>query len=450
MKIIQSYWTKPMLKGTNWSDFDYHLTTWALSCLRLKKYYSEVSLYTDNLGKEILFDILKLPYSSVFLDLNDIQSVNSAIWAWGKLHTYSLQEDPFIHVDGDVIISEKLPFDSEGLVAQHIEKGFEHNKKFLSILVKEGYVFPKQIVYKGDVAEVNAGILGGNDITFFKEYTCTAKKFLIENGDRINKINITQCAAFNTILEQYFFYSLAKKAYKRIHVLFPEGYIHDDYIQLVNFRNRDRIGYIHPVGYLKTNAFYGEKISEIFYNEYPSEFNLFQKRKRDIYELYGIKDRILTGVQKKHLQFLNSHFNGKEIVEKIRRYCLSSRLNEYKNEDMIMVNPYIKIWQEETGSWKMLVPSILSLPNDIKLITINLGVLGKFMYNLSLQYKNNTFSACDIINSLGDLSDCNKVKIFVALQQLLNMHALVRIEAETEKPAMSKYNPLNYSEKWKI
>ncbi len=117
---------------------------------------------------------------------------------------------------------------------------------------------------------------------------------------------------------------------------------------------------------------------------------------------------------------------------------------------MIMVNPYIKIWQEETGSWKMLVPSILSLPNDIKLITINLGVLGKFMHNLSLQYKNNTFSACEIINSLGDLSDCNKVKIFVALQQLLNMHALVRIEAETEKPAMSKYNPLNYSEKWKI
>ncbi len=77
--------------------------SWCLSCLQFLKYYKEVHLYTNEQGRSVLIDQLHLPYTEVLLVETEIQ-VPAGLWAYYKIHTYSLQRRPFIHVDGDVYI----------------------------------------------------------------------------------------------------------------------------------------------------------------------------------------------------------------------------------------------------------------------------------------------------------------------------------------------------------
>lgn len=432
MKIIQSYWTKPMLQMCNWAIIDYHFITWTLSCLRLKQFYQEVSIYTDDIGKDILIDILKLPYDSVFLELNEIQSVPSQIWTWGKIYTYSLQEVPFLHVDGDVIIGKKLPFDTEPLIAQHVERNFEHNKQFFSLLEREKYSYPDNILLdKENIGEVNAGILGGNNIDFFKDYIFTAKKFMSDNIKNIaSSENKNEITAFNTILEQHLFYALAKEHNKEISFLFPEGFVQDDYVRLVNFRKSAAHDYIHPVGYLKNNPYFGEKIAELLLIEAPSTFNIFQTRKQEIYKILGAipkekKDNSIVDIHKKKLR---ECYSDSKIIEDIINIVISCN-NENIYNTLFKINPYIKVWKEvDTGQWSMLIPSILSSENELKLVKYSLGVLGQFLFNIIQMYKNRHFKLDDIISQIGELPIEKKVKVIAAIEQLLYMHALVSVK----------------------
>ncbi len=78
--------------------------SWTLSCLNLRKFYENVELVTDEVGYRYLIEKLKLPYSSVRVELDCINTYPSSLWAIGKLYTYGIQNEPFIHVDGDVYI----------------------------------------------------------------------------------------------------------------------------------------------------------------------------------------------------------------------------------------------------------------------------------------------------------------------------------------------------------
>lgn len=287
-KIIQSYWSKPGIEHTGWSNKSFHFLSWILSCLKLKEHYQEVELITDNLGKIILIDILKLPYDHVSLKLNDLQEFNERIWTLGKLLSYSIQRCPFIHVDGDVFIWEKLPFNNEALFAQHKETRFAHNKCFLTLLQEKGYIFPDTIhLDDSNVNEVNAGLLGGNDLSFFTKYTHTAFQFLHTNRTKINSLKASnEVTAVNTIMEQFFFCQLAEHTNRQIQYLFKEDEVKDDYVRLVDFPSvPHKSTYIHPVGYHKKNPVIGEYISRILYYEYPCYFNVFQNHKKQIYEL---------------------------------------------------------------------------------------------------------------------------------------------------------------------
>ena len=58
MKIIQTLYTDHHTNlfrdSLGWYAPEYHLMSWALSCLQLKKYYREVHLYTNDQGAEML------------------------------------------------------------------------------------------------------------------------------------------------------------------------------------------------------------------------------------------------------------------------------------------------------------------------------------------------------------------------------------------------------------
>jgi hypothetical protein len=97
--------------------------SWAVSCLQLKQFYSEVVLYCDSVSATMLIDILKLPYSDVVVNLDVLNKYHPQLWALPKIYAYSQQEKPFLHVDGDIFTQRKFDEDllRSPLIAQNLE-----------------------------------------------------------------------------------------------------------------------------------------------------------------------------------------------------------------------------------------------------------------------------------------------------------------------------------------
>ena len=234
MKIVQRYWSKPALKKTNlnntdrsaggWLNRKTNYMSWALSCLQFRKFYDEVELVTDQLGYDLLISKLGLPYTSVRVILDDLNHYHPDLWALGKIYTYSVQDKPFIHADGDVYIWGKLfsEMDNAPLYAQNVERFEEFYKPvFTSIVSNFMYVPPVLLDFerRNGSAAINAGVIGGYDISFFKEYAKGAFEFVDRNLDNLNKINIGK---FNPIFEQSYFYALAEQKSNPVECLFKD------------------------------------------------------------------------------------------------------------------------------------------------------------------------------------------------------------------------------------
>jgi len=223
MKIVHSFWSKPALaqnltvekvKGGFRSN-KHHYMSWALSCLRFREHYSEVELVTDLRGKKLLIDTLKLPYSNVSTDLERLNKYPHELWALGKLYAYARQNQPFLHVDGDVYIWDKFDdlLESADLIGQHLDKdegAYHHGMKQLK---SNNISIPSEMDADFSIQRkfhaTNAGILGGNNIDFFKEFTDRAFWFVNQNLDKINQTLIG--SSYALIYEQYLFSVLARK-----------------------------------------------------------------------------------------------------------------------------------------------------------------------------------------------------------------------------------------------
>src|ERR1700677_5057837 len=115
MKIVQSLWSKPAQPSGGWKNHAGHWPdprffwcSWVLSTQWAFKHYGQVELVTDDEGARWLIDKLKLPFTTIRTDLQSVD-VPPRIWAFGKIIAYSLQTEPFFHIDGDVYLMGKLP-----------------------------------------------------------------------------------------------------------------------------------------------------------------------------------------------------------------------------------------------------------------------------------------------------------------------------------------------------
>lgn len=284
MKIVHSFWSKPFLadktqnqfsrSSGGWSDRRFHYMSWALSCLNFKKFYSHVQLVTDAYGKYILVDLLKLPYTEVTVCLDQLSGYDAMMWALPKIHAYSLQEEPFIHADGDVFIWKPFPqrITESPLIAQHLEINYPLYQDAYDQLVRSFDIISEDILIdrktNREFKSANAGIFGGREIGFFKKYTAEALRLIDANKAHLRKIDQGQ---FNIIFEQYLFYCMAKS--NDIHI---EYYFNDIGAYFENLTRFAEIplgttGYIHPIGSTKTRAdvgFFIENALRINHSEY--------------------------------------------------------------------------------------------------------------------------------------------------------------------------------------
>ena len=113
MKAIQTLWCGDRKLTESpfwWLHPEYNLMSWALSCMSLREQFGEVTLYTDSEGAKMLVDKLKLPYTEVVVNYDGFDCL-TCHWALAKVRTYSLQTEPFLHIDGDIYLPRPLPDD---------------------------------------------------------------------------------------------------------------------------------------------------------------------------------------------------------------------------------------------------------------------------------------------------------------------------------------------------
>jgi len=282
MKIIQSFWSKPVFdnnrqmsgrKVGGWIKKKYNYMSWALSCLQFRKYYDEVELITDQLGYYILIDLLKLPYTSVRIELDNLNNYDTGLWALGKIYSYSIQEQPFLHCDGDVYIWEKLPphVDTASLVCQNIENANFYKPILDSIREHFSFIpeiFPADQNGGSEIKAANAGVMGGTDLDFFKKFTQLAFEFVNRNAPHLDK---TDVGMLNVIFEQLFFYALAKNRSAEVSCILKD--VNEAFDGLAEFTAAPGvIKYIHTIGYYKRFEYIGEMLSFRLQCDYPDYY----------------------------------------------------------------------------------------------------------------------------------------------------------------------------------
>lgn len=280
MNIVQSAWacgkTNLLEHKAGWLSAEYNLMSMCLSCLQLKKYYNNVILYSDDIYAKVLIDILQLPFTDVKCELNYLNRYHEQLWALPKIYTYSKQEAPFIHIDGDIFVWEKFTerFLQSELLAQNFEKSTEYYEGIMLTLEKNLTYFPPEIIEHRNSKELifayNAGLFGGSDMDFFREYCMKAFEFVNKNLNNLHKINVTN---FNMFFEQYLFYCLITKQNKKISVLLDTTYFDNGYKGLAYFIDVPyKQKYIHVLGTYKHSQITCLQMADRLRQDYPEYY----------------------------------------------------------------------------------------------------------------------------------------------------------------------------------
>lgn len=280
MKVVQTFWTgkKSLLENSfGWVNPQYHLMSWALSCLSLKEHYENVVLYTDSNGYKAFVELLELPYKDVIVHYDNLNCPEPH-WAYPKIVTYSLQDEPFIHVDGDVYLPERLNHNIEksGLIAQNLEIGSSYYKNMMNDVLQRDISLPyylEEELNKDSIGSYNAGILGGNNLEFIKEYCQIA--FDIIEINHLNDIDSQKINVNNNILfEQILFYALSTTCKTPVttvldHSVRDNGYTYQSFCNFYKYNNAKLL---HVLGGHKRNQRICELLGKTLLDKYPDYY----------------------------------------------------------------------------------------------------------------------------------------------------------------------------------
>ncbi|GHT18877.1 hypothetical protein FACS189429_5960 [Bacteroidia bacterium] len=358
MKIIQSFWggqNKDLINKYGWFEFHYHWLSWMLSCYQLRKFYDKVELYTDKFGYDILINKLKLPYTNVHIVLDKLNDLPDGLWAMAKILTYSLQSEPFLHIDGDVFIFEQIPEQlmQSGLIAQNQEQTTEYYHNMWDNIFPKLSFIPTEIEYFNTGKHNNAfnmGIVGGNDIDFFQNYCKKSFDFVNKNKSAWADINLLN---FNIFFEQVLFYETAKINDKKIDCLLPENIDDNNYVGFADFEKVPFLKkYLHLIGNYKQIELVCRKMEQYCLLNYPEFFRTLKQVFPDKYQIF---DRINYNFTEKdnnrYLKHYKQILTKEEVITAERLFArdLFSRhqmQNIQKIDESILQNYYIHLLQE--------------------------------------------------------------------------------------------------------
>ena len=259
MNIIMSLWTKPCTGGKahGYSTVENMINSIILSANVVRQHYENIIFYTDNLGYQWIEPHLdKLPFKKIEVVMDDINWLEDMYWSLGKMYIYSLQKEPFIHIDNDVFIWEKFTPEllSGDFLFQEIENFHNSIWDFYNKGLKiYGLAIPKEIEVLG--AAFNCGVFGcltPSALDIIQEYYNIGYKFVKKTKviPDIEKEAISERALASVIIEQVFIYSLVISKNKTFNTI-----RYDDHYGY-------KIKYTHQIGSTKRNEIVEQKIRE--------------------------------------------------------------------------------------------------------------------------------------------------------------------------------------------
>jgi hypothetical protein len=278
MKIVQTFWTgpagnqAPLAIKAGWLSAEYHWMAWALSCLQLQKIYGAVTLVTDNLGKSVLVDQLKLPYAQVSTALEgSLAGYPPELWSLAKISAFAAQQEPFLHFDGDCFIWQRLGLELEGagIVAQNLEENLSYYRDMMADMEQKGWQMPPLLQGVGKAPTIyaaNTGIFGGHDLAFVQQYCRAAFDFV--DGNRAI-IPLTQKNQLNFIFEQCLLYYMAAAQGKPIAYVMEEPVTEPHYNDYARFVDVPQVPLIHTVGGYKTMPYTCSHLARRLRNDFP-------------------------------------------------------------------------------------------------------------------------------------------------------------------------------------
>lgn len=358
MKIVQTLWcgNKNLLNDSfGWVSPEYHIMSWCLSCLRIHKYYKNIHLYTDSQGYEILKNALELPYKNVSVVYDSIKHLNKNLWAYPKILTYKSQDEPFIHIDGDVFIHKKFSskITKANLIAQNAEKPTEYYYSIIKDLNKDITCIPKHLtnpLIKNKIRSFNAGIIGGFNNTFFNEFYKEAKYFIENNIDSFrSETNITNS---NLLFEQMLFAELAH--FKNINIdCCIEDIIDDNGYSSKLFGDlsqQNKINILHFIGPIKRDRIHCKMLSSVLANEFPMYFNkvmqlftnntLYTKIEND--NIIDKQQFLDNSSLKNHLDLITNHRNLLNKIKDKYSNMLPNRFLDIEKNSTLFFNVFNK------------------------------------------------------------------------------------------------------------
>lgn len=333
MKYIQTLYfnpkNDPFKQSLGWCRPEFYMMSWTLSSMQLHKIYNKVEIFTNDAGAHLLIDVLHLPYTSIHTDLNDFQTPDERLWALPKIFTYSLQDNPFLHIDGDVFIFQELPnsLTKSQLIAQNMEVETDYYSEAKMLLRDNLDYFPDCIqedVYQGkSFYAINAGILGGHDIDFFQSYAKEAQKYVWENAHCYPHF---EASKFNVFFEQHLFHALATQNGKNISCLFDNIFDDRGYSQMGNIHEAPYVrSYVHLIGHCKRDMSTCINLANKLHTLYPEAYNNIIKEFKD----RGLE--IYTQAYDNRTKKAQILMLSNIVTNSIKKYCT---INKNMSEDM--------------------------------------------------------------------------------------------------------------------
>lgn len=257
MKIIQSFWSTPYLQNNsknkeyNWYDKKIFLYSQAISLNRLVKLGYEVEFYTDTYGQKLFGEYLNLPFHKIYAILDD--DTDNTLWTKGKIKTYSVQTEPFVHIDSDVLLGKKLDIPN---ITNYIYGQSYYCRDKIKEKLKNTDNLPEFMILPEYMSEKNKnsicmGIFATDNLNLIKEhaelYFKYEKEWVVKDENKVYR---------NTILEEYLITLLASKHNVSIKYMFDL----DSTKQRTLFQNLSKIeNYIHIGGMkMHKNSFFNE------------------------------------------------------------------------------------------------------------------------------------------------------------------------------------------------
>jgi hypothetical protein len=321
MNAVQSFWiSEKSVNAGGWINKRFEYISWSLSYCLLRQNFQEVHLYCNTAGYKMLVEELELNYDKVSNALDSQEELMKKSWALTKIFTYAAQQDPYVHVDGDVFWFEK-PSDAflkADVFAQCIEVDEPMYREIWSNLQSDGAYLPEYLKtpqVKAGLA-ANVGIIGGNQLKIFKEFYQEAILFLERNTEILEKkpVEYTFVPYF---IEQLLFLYLANHFQMKITFL-KKPVFRSNFSDVLDFNlispASHTPGFLHLLGSSKYKLHLCNRMEFWLHRYWPEQLkkinSLYQEKKNTTEELRNM----LNPENEKRLPYIKWIFDKPEDV----------------------------------------------------------------------------------------------------------------------------------------